>query len=118
MHDPLSRPALARVRWHLRVLRHHFDPEDVEQIAVFEDVLLFDVFGSWLLTYNVPGAGAEGVAAWAASRDDAYFIAEVLFPRLLRPRWDEAPGAIPVLVFDGDQPELTFLMHADAAVPT
>jgi hypothetical protein len=116
--DPLSSEALARIRWHLRALRDHFDIDDVEQIAVFERVVLFDVLGRWLLTHDVPGAGRGHVASWAASLDDAYFIAEVLFPRLPRPGWGESVGAIPVIVFDGERPELTFLLNTDLEVPT
>lgn len=117
MHDPLSRGALARIRRLLRVLRdHEVDLDDVTLVTVAGVVLAVEAhsYREPLVTHSVPGAGPD--AAWPLSWTEGYVILGILLPLTARLDSSETPGAIPVLVIEGNTAELTFLMLDDIEV--
>jgi hypothetical protein len=119
VHDPLSRAALARVRWHLRLIgQYDADLEDVDRVTVAGGVVAIRALGRTLVTHDVPCANRGGIAAWPLSYLDGLVLLDFLLPPMPVARSDDSVRAVSIVVVDGENFEETFLAFEDVEVRT
>lgn len=110
-----DRRALDRLRRLVRVLHEH-EVDEMVLITTAGVILAVEVsaFRDPLVTHEVPGAGTY--AEWPLKWTEGFLVLGTLLPASA-PRLDgspdDTPGAVPVLVIDGDNVEVTFVLHAD-----
>lgn len=117
MDDPLSRRALDRLRRLVRVLHQHdVDLDDLVLVTIAGIVVAIDAraYRDPLVVHEVVGAGPD--ATWPLSWAQGFLVLGILVPQSaprLEGSDDDTPGAIPILVIDGDSVEVTFIAHED-----
>lgn len=115
--DPLSRRALDRLRRLVRVLQgHDVDLDELLVVTVAGIVVAIEAraYRDPLVTHEVIGAGPD--ATWPLSWAQGFLVLSVLLPPsapTLEGDPDDVPGAVPVLVVQGNDVEVTFVLHAD-----
>lgn len=117
MPDPLTPRALDRLRRLAQVLhQHEVDLDDLVLVTIAGIVVAIDAraYRDPLVVHEVVGAGPD--ATWPLSWMDGALVLGLLLPSSapkLEGGADDTPGAVPVLVVQGDNVEVTFILHED-----
>jgi len=117
MDDPLSPRALERLRHLVRVLHEHeVEVDDLVLVTLAGIVLAVEVrpHRDPLVVHEVVGAGPD--ATWPLKWTEGFLVLSLLVPRSaprLEGSDDDTPGAVPVLVVEGGNVEITFVITQD-----